>query len=121
MASNKPVDERVRAFVASVLAERAENELEHIDDIERAMEELADNVADEFAAQLLAWRSEAATNTAAAGPACPDCGKAGRHIGQREREILTTRGSAPLVEPKCYCPACRRHFFPEVDSVGPGV
>jgi hypothetical protein len=24
------------------------------------------------------------------------------------------------IEPKCYCPACRRHFFPSVDSIGPG-
>ena len=116
MASKKPMDERVRAFVAAMLADCPENEDEHIDDIECDMEALADAVASEFAAQRLARRSQ----TFASPPQCPDCGKAGRHVGERKREILTTRGSAPLVEPKCYCPACRRHFFPSVDSIGPG-
>ena len=54
MAMKKPVDERVRVFVASVLAERPENDDEHIDDIERDMEQLADAVADEVQAALLA-------------------------------------------------------------------
>lgn len=115
MARNKPVDERVRAFVAAMLAERAENEDEHIDDIERDMEELADAVSNEFAAQLLARQSQGSPNA----PLCPDCGGAGRHIGERQRAITTTRGSAPLTEPKYYCPACRRHFFPSVAATGP--
>jgi hypothetical protein len=97
-----------------VLAERPENEDEHIDDIERDMEALADAVADEFATQLLARQTKASPHA----PTCPHCGQAGQHIGQREREILTTRGSAPLAEPKCYCPACRRHFFPSVAWLG---
>lgn len=115
MASKKPMDQRVRAFVASVLADCPENEHEHIDDIECDMEELADAVANEFIAQRLARRSQIFTSP----PPCPDCGQAGRHVGDRKREILTTRGSAPLVEPKCYCPACRRYFFPSVQSIGP--
>jgi hypothetical protein len=115
MASKKPVDERVRAFVASVLAERPERE-EHINDIELDMEELADAVADEFAAQVLARQAKAK-----ASANCPHCGREGRPLGERQREILTTRGSAPLVEPKHYCPACRRHFFPSVDRAGPGA
>jgi len=115
MAGKKPVAERVRAFVAAVLAERSGDEYGHIDDIERDMEALADAVADEFAAQVLlqpgkpAWRP----------PVCPHCGQPGRHVGDRERDILTTRGSARLVEPKCYCPACRRHFFPSVAGTRP--
>lgn len=116
MARKKPVDERVRAFVAAVLSERPDDKDEHIDDIERDMEDLADAVADEFAMQLLA-RQKASPHAAST---CPHCGQTGRYIGQREREILTTRGSAPLVEGKCYCPACRRHFFPSVDPSGAG-
>jgi Mg2+ and Co2+ transporter CorA len=115
MARKKPVDERVRAFVAAMLADRVENEDEHIDDIERDMEELADAVSDEFAAQLLARQSQGSPS----GPLCPDCGKPGRRIGERRREITTTRGSAPLTEPKCFCSACRRHFFPSVSASGP--
>ena len=116
MASKKPMDERVRAFVAAMLADCPENEDEHIDDIECDMESLADAVASEFVAQRLARRSQASTSR----PQCPDCGQASRHVGERTREILTTRGLAPLVEPKCYCPACRRHFFPSVDSIRSG-
>jgi hypothetical protein len=116
MARKKPVDERVRAFVASVLAERPERE-EHINDIELDMEELADAVADEFATQLLARQAPANPSAAT----CPDCGRVGQPIGHAEREITTTRGSAPLVEPKHYCPACRRHFFPSVRSTGPSA
>jgi hypothetical protein len=108
MARKKLVDGRVRAFVASMLAERLENEFEHIDDIEREMEALADSVADEFATQLLARQAEPVDR----GTICPHCGKPGRLIRQEQREILTTRGSAPLVEPKCYCSSCRRNFFP---------
>ncbi len=114
MASKKAVDARVRAFVASVLAERPERD-EHIDDIELDMEELADAVADEFATQLLARQAQA---EAAATASCPDCGRAGQRVGVRQREITTTRGSVPLTEPKHYCPACRRHFFPSVDRTG---
>jgi hypothetical protein len=114
MARKKLVDERVRAFVASVLAERPERD-EHINDIELDMEELADTVADEFASQLLARQAQKHSSAAT----CPDCGRVGQHVGEREREITTTRGSAPLVEPKHYCPACRRHFFPSVRGTGP--
>ncbi len=117
MARKKPVDERVRAFVATMLAERPDSEDEHIDAIERDMEELADAVADEFATQLLARQANAPT----IAPVCPHCGKTGRRIGERKRDLLTTRGSASLVEPKCYCPACRRNFFPSVEPFGTRV
>lgn len=117
MASKKPVDERVRALVASMLADCPENENEHIDDIERDMEELVEAVVGEFVTQRLARRPQ--TSTSAVD--CPHCGKVGRRIGDRKREVLTTRGSALMVEPKCYCPACRRHFFPSVESIGPGA
>jgi hypothetical protein len=102
-------------LVTALLAERPDNEDEHIDAIERDMEELADAVADEFVTQLLARQAKASPSS----PKCPHCGQTGQHIGPRERQVLTTRGSAPLAEPKCYCPACRRHFFPSVDPFGP--
>lgn len=118
MASRKPVDLRVRAFVTAMLAERPPNDAEHIDDIERDMEQLADAVADEFAAQLLARQAAEEQTSAGDGPRCPHCGRVGRTVGERTRAIQTTRGSAPLVEPKCYCSACRRTFFPEVGTTG---
>lgn len=117
MARGKQVDSRVRAFVRAMLAELPDDERLHINDIEDGAEALAGAVHDEFASQLLAREAAKPSGEMA----CPHCGKRGRLIGRREREIATTRGSAEFIEPKCYCPSCRRAFFPEVDSIGPGV
>ena len=54
-------------------------------------------------------------------PHCPHCGFAGQRIKQRERTVQTRRGlDVPLSEQECYCPGCRRAFFPAVQSFGPG-
>ena len=52
---------------------------------------------------------------------CPDCGREGQRAKQRERCIQTRRGlEVPLSEAECYCPGCRRAFFPSVQTSGPG-
>ena len=54
-------------------------------------------------------------------PHCPHCGFEGKRIKQRERTVQTRRGlEVPLSEQECYCPGCRRAFFPSVQSSGPG-
>ena len=54
-------------------------------------------------------------------PYCPHCGFEGQRIKQRERRLQTRRGlQVPLREPECYCPGCRRAFFPSLPSVGAG-
>jgi len=54
-------------------------------------------------------------------PHCPRCGFEGKHIRQRDRTLQTRRGlDVPLSEPECYCPGCRRAFFPSVESSGAG-
>jgi len=54
-------------------------------------------------------------------PHCPRCGFEGKHIRQRDRTLQTRRGlDVPLSEPECYCPGCRRAFFPSVESSGSG-
>ena len=54
-------------------------------------------------------------------PHCPRCGFEGKHIKQRDRSVQTRRGLAvPLSEQECYCPGCRRAFFPSVKSSGSG-
>ncbi len=46
-------------------------------------------------------------------PHCPRCGFEGKRIKQRERAVQTRRGlEVPLREQECYCPGCRRAFFP---------
>jgi hypothetical protein len=54
-------------------------------------------------------------------PHCPRCGFEGKRIKQRDRMVQTRRGlDVPLSEQECYCPGCRRAFFPSVQSPGSG-
>jgi hypothetical protein len=54
-------------------------------------------------------------------PHCPRCGFEGKRIKQRERRLQSRRGlDVPLSEQECYCPGCRRAFFPSVQSSGAG-
>jgi hypothetical protein len=54
-------------------------------------------------------------------PHCPHCGFEGQRVRQRERRLQTRRGlEVPLQEQECYCPGCRRAFFPSVQSSGVG-
>jgi hypothetical protein len=54
-------------------------------------------------------------------PHCPHCGFEGQRIKQRDRTLQTRRGlEVPLREQECYCPGCRRAFFPSVQSSGSG-
>lgn len=48
-------------------------------------------------------------------PHCPHCGFEGQLVKQRERTLQTRRGlEVALSEQECYCPGCRRAFFPSV-------
>ena len=54
-------------------------------------------------------------------PHCPHCGFEGQRAKQRQRTVQTRRGlEVPLSEQECYCPGCRRAFFPAVQSSGTG-
>jgi len=47
--------------------------------------------------------------------ACPQCGKL-CGVTQEERPIHVRGGSFQHREPACYCPACRRSFFPSASA-----
>ncbi len=54
-------------------------------------------------------------------PHCPCCGFEGKRMKQRDRTVQTRRGlEVPLSEQECYCPGCRRAFFPSLPSSGSG-
>jgi hypothetical protein len=54
-------------------------------------------------------------------PHCPRCGFEGQRVRQRERTLQTRRGlEVPLREQECYCPGCRRAFFPALPNSGSG-
>ena len=50
---------------------------------------------------------------------CPHCGKLCT-VGSEERPLRAVGGVVPLREPKCYCPTCRRDFFPSASGVEAG-
>jgi hypothetical protein len=50
---------------------------------------------------------------------CPQCGKLCA-VGSAERPLRAKGGIVPLREPKCYCPTCRRDFFPSASRVEAG-
>jgi hypothetical protein len=50
---------------------------------------------------------------------CPGCGKL-CPVGSAERPLRVKGGSVALREPKCYCPTCRRDFFPSASGVEAG-
>jgi len=115
MASNKAIEERVKALVAELLAEEeSEGEPRNINDIEDSMVRIGDMVAREFGVQKLA----AITSQPPEDPRCPDCGHAGEPLGKKTRDLITRRGEVPLTEAKYRCPKCRRLFFPSDDAVG---
>lgn len=110
--------ERVQAVVAEMLAmelaEDGDDSHETIDDIENGMVAIGDAVAREYALQKLARRLPPLKPP----PPCPACGHASENRGLRERRIITRRGEVPIAEAKCYCPKCRRNFFPSDGSSG---
>jgi hypothetical protein len=54
-------------------------------------------------------------------PHCPRCGFEGQRVRQRDRTLQTRRGlEVPLREQECYCPGCRRAFFPAIPNSGSG-
>jgi hypothetical protein len=110
--------ERVQAVVAEMLAmelgEDGDDSHETIDDIENGMVAIGDAVAREYALQKLARRMP----PLASPPPCPECGQASEDRGPRRREIITRRGKVSITETKCYCPQCRRNFFPSDGRVG---
>lgn len=110
--------ERVQAVVAEMLAmelaEDSGDSLETIDDIENGMVAIGDAVAREYALQKLARRMPQSTPP----PPCPECGQASEDRGPRRREIITRRGKVSITETKCYCPQCRRNFFPSDRRLG---
>jgi hypothetical protein len=49
-------------------------------------------------------------------PPCPHGGHVGS-VGSDERPLEGRGGTFPHREPKCYCPTCRRDFFPSASPL----
>ena len=116
MASQLSLRERLEGRLRELLLEEVAAGEMTIDEIEDAMVELGDGLAQEFARLLLARQPEAR----AEHPPCPHCREPGEPAGQRSRELLTRRGPVPYREAKYRCRKCRRHFFPSECAAGVG-
>ena len=78
-----------------------------------------EEVAVAAAAGVTAGALEEATGQQArhlgAEQACPQCGKL-CGVAEDERAVQVRGGSFQHREPVCYCPACRRSFFPSASA-----
>jgi len=88
-------------------------------------EELAVQVGDLLTREILqsAFRDQAARPRPDDLSACPSCAGPlqprpdGRTV--ESRVLQSRRGDIAWDEPACYCPRCRRAFFPSVQEPGP--
>lgn len=102
----------VRKFlVEEELPEAAEGEA-----LFTVIEDLALNAGDAVSLEFFEQQLEQLPTEAAV---CPGCSAEGKRVRQRDRALTTRRGlDVPLAEQECYCPRCRRAFFPSVQDAG---
>jgi hypothetical protein len=116
MATKQEFQARVRAAVREAVQKvLAEGDLPERsgEALFTIMEDLALDAGD--AVSLEFFEQQLAELAADKPPAdcCPQCGRVGQQVKRRERKITTRRGlPVPLPERECYCPGCRRAFFP---------
>lgn len=122
MATSKQFQERlrraVREAVQKVLAEGDLPEAQEGEARFTTIETLALAAGDAVSLEVF---EQQLAESGMGPPHCPRCGFEGRRIKQKDRTLQTRRGlEVPLTEQECYCPGCRRAFFPSVPSPGPG-
>jgi hypothetical protein len=83
------------------------------------MEEMAFAAAQGLTAGALEEATEQQGQRLGSEKACPTCGRL-CSIGTEERRIDVKGGAFQLREPKGYCPACRRDFFPSTSAAEAG-
>ena len=87
-------------------------------EIEELGVQIGDAVCREFVGQVV---SEQARVPEGSGPEvrCPTCGGPLKPRDAEPRSLLTRRGEVNWQEPQCYCPQCRKAFFPSVQEFRP--
>ena len=76
-----------------------------------AMEQVAAAAAAGLTEGTLDTLLEQQAQTLGTEQPCPDCGRLGP-VGYEDRPLAVQGGQLTLHEPVCYCPDCRRDFFP---------
>jgi hypothetical protein len=111
MATRHELQRRIEEVARELSEELGEVDASEGDCWLDAIESRATQIGDALSAALLAQQSgrrpagvEEAT--------CPQCGKTGRYVGDRQRELISRRGPVTISEPEYFCPCCRKDFFP---------
>lgn len=116
-----PVKKPSRAQRKAALMQRAEALIEQMLDWSEStakpsltqIEDIALDLRQQFG-QVLSENEIAAQETVAPVtlPTCPDCGKAMRPKGPKQKTVLARVGELKLNRSHFYCPTCARGFFP---------
>jgi len=77
----------------------------------QTMEEIAAAAARGLIEGTIATLVEQQAQTLGTEQTCPDCGYL-CVVGHEDRPLAVKGGQVTLHEPVCYCPDCRRDFFP---------
>jgi hypothetical protein len=118
------MDDQLRRRIAGIVQNLAAEEQERLSqagtfvDLELLTAEIGDEVARKLASCELSRRADALAQELR--HVCPDCGRECPLQPDREPLILQGyRGEIEYHEPHCYCPRCRRAFFPSGANAGP--
>ena len=122
MATNKQFQERLRRAVREAVQKcLAEGDLPETQEGEApftTIEALALAAGDAVSLEVF---EQQLAESGMGPPHCPRCGFEGKRVKQRQRTVQTRRGlEVPLREQECYCPGCRRAFFPSLPGSGVG-
>ena len=110
------MDDHLRERIRELSAQLAIDEKEKLQaagalvDLERLTVEIGDELTRQLTSSVLASRAREAARQPL--HLCPDCDKE-CSIQESEPLILQgMRGDIEYSEPRCFCPSCRRSFFP---------
>lgn len=112
MTTSPEMRGRIEEFARQLCGELGEVDASDGDCWLDAVESRAVEIGDAISAALIGQQS-ARQQPLAEEAACPQCGKTGRYVGDRQRALLTRRGPASIAEPEYFCPCCRKDFFPD--------
>lgn len=111
MASNQELHERIQAFARELAEEFGEIDdsqaLSYLDAVESRAVEIGDAMTTALVKHKLGTVQSGEHEAT-----CPDCSQQGLYKGLHSRQLVTRRGPTTIDEPKYFCPACRRDFFP---------
>ena len=116
MASSTELGRRIDEFVRA-LAEEFGELPESDEPLMTRIEDWAIDIGDAVMTRAMERELEARGATDSR-ECCPTCGRPGYRKGNRRRLLQTRRGKVHLEEAECYCPGCRKSFFPAVQAAG---